>query len=230
MIVAAFSILYGNLCAIPQRNLKRLMGYSSIAHAGYMLLGIAALDVAGSAAVLYYLGGYLFTVLGAFTVLCIVFREVDAEDIDAVAGLHRRSPLLAASLALAMISLAGIPPLAGFFGKFLLFRALLERAALQGSYYWLVGIAIVGVVISFYYYLGVVRAIYWSQGFPSLTPLRPARPTQWALAACLLGMFYIGLYPNTLVQASLKAASALHFRSGPGQQAARIDPSASGIR
>ena len=93
--VSAITILYGNLCALPQRNLKRLFGYSSIAHAGYMLLGVAALSAAGQAAVLYYLSGYLFTVLGAFTVICLVMTQVEGEDITALAGLHQRAPLLA---------------------------------------------------------------------------------------------------------------------------------------
>jgi NADH-quinone oxidoreductase subunit N len=219
MVVSALTILYGNLCAIPQRNLKRLMGYSSIAHAGYMLLGVTAMNVAGSTAILYYLSGYLFTVLGAFTVLCIALREVEGEDISAVAGLHQRSPLLAASLGLAMVSLAGIPPLTGFFGKFLLFKALLERGALQPAYYWLIGIAIIGVVISFYYYLGVVRAIYWSEGTPSLAVLRLASPTRWALYVCIAGMLYLGLYPNPMVKLSNHAASALTFSSGVPQHA-----------
>src|SRR5208282_2884129 len=118
IVVSGITILYGNLCAIPQRNLKRLLGYSSIAHAGYLLLGVAALSASGQAAVLYYLAGYLFTVLGAFTVICLVLRQADAEDISALAGLNQRSPLLAATMTLAMASLAGIPPLAGFFGKF----------------------------------------------------------------------------------------------------------------
>ena len=83
IIISGVTILYGNLCAIPQRNLKRLLGYSSIAHAGYMLLGVAALSAAGRSAVLYYLSGYLFTVLGAFTVICLVLRRVDGEDISA---------------------------------------------------------------------------------------------------------------------------------------------------
>ena len=126
IIISGVSILYGNLCAIPQRNLKRLLGYSSIAHAGYMLLGIAALSAAGRSAVLYYLSGYLFTVLGAFTVICLVLRQVEGEDLSALAGLHHRSPLLAATMTLAMASLAGIPPLAGFFGKFLLLKAVIE--------------------------------------------------------------------------------------------------------
>ena len=128
IIISGITILYGNLCALPQRNLKRLLGYSSIAHAGYLLLGVAALSASGQAAVLYYLSGYLFTVLGAFTVICLVMRHLDNEDISALAGLHQRSPLLATTLTLAMVSLAGIPPLAGFFGKFLLLKAVLNKA------------------------------------------------------------------------------------------------------
>src|SRR3954464_7392528 len=117
------TILYGNLCAIPQRNLKRLLGYSSIGNAGYLLLGITAMNNAGSSAILYYLLGYLFTVLAAFLVISVITRNSQDEDIRLLAGLHPRSPIVAAALALSMISLAGIPPLAGFFGKFLLFKA-----------------------------------------------------------------------------------------------------------
>src|ERR1039458_7158342 len=137
IIISAASILYGNLCAIPQRNVKRLLGYSSIAHGGYMLLGIPALSAAGRSAVLYYLTGYLFTVLAAFTVICLVLRQAYGEDLSALAGLHRRSPLLAAALTLAMASLAGIPPLAGFFGKFLLLKAVIEQGPLHPGYYCL---------------------------------------------------------------------------------------------
>jgi NADH-quinone oxidoreductase subunit N len=216
MVISGVTILYGNLCAIPQRNLKRLLGYSSIAHAGYMLLGVTAMSVAGSSAILYYLSGYLFTVLAAFTVICLVMRGVEGEDVSAISGLHQRSPLLAVSMSLAMISLAGIPPLAGFFGKFLLFRALLERAALDPAFYWLIGIAVVGVVISFYYYLGVVRAIFWSEGAPSPAAIPLSGPTRWALYTCIAAMLYLGLYPNPMVKLSTAAASAL--RHAPGQQ------------
>src|SRR6266540_4844345 len=94
MLMAAVTILYGNLCAIPQRNLKRLLGYSSISNAGYMLLGVASLSQAGQSAVLYYLGGYLFTVLAAFTVICLVMRQVEGDDISALAGLNQLSPFL----------------------------------------------------------------------------------------------------------------------------------------
>src|SRR5690242_18462001 len=111
IVISGITILYGNLCALPQRNLKRLLGYSSISHAGYLLLGVAALNASGQEAVLYYLAGYLFTVLAAFTVICLVMRQTGEEDISALAGLNQRSPLLAATMTLAMASLAGIPPL-----------------------------------------------------------------------------------------------------------------------
>jgi NADH-quinone oxidoreductase subunit N len=222
MVVCGITILYGNLCAIPQRNIKRLLGYSSIAHAGYMLLGVTAMNLAGSAAVLYYLSGYLFTVLAAFTVICIVLREVEGEDISAVAGLHQRSPLLAFSLGLAMVSLAGIPPLAGFFGKFLLLKALLQRGALQPAYLWLVGIAVLGVVISFYYYLGVVRAIYWSEGARSPSGLRLTLPTRWALYLCIAGMLFLGIYPNPIVRASNNAAAVLNLVPGSLSRSAAL--------
>lgn len=209
MALSAITILYGNLCAIPQRNLKRLLGYSSIAHAGYLLLGFAAMNVAGSSAIMYYLMGYLFTVLAAFAVICVVMRGIDGEDISAVAGLHQRSPLLASALTLAMISLAGIPPLAGFFGKFLLLKALLQQGGTQPAYYWLLGIVIIGVVISFYYYLGVVRAIYWSKTAPDLSPIPVSAPIRLVLTVCIAGMLYLGLFPNKFVDVSLAAAKGL---------------------
>src|SRR6266853_2567281 len=202
IIISAATILYGNLCAIPQRNLKRLLGYSSIAHAGYMLLGVAALNDAGKSAILYYLSGYLFTVLAAFTVICLVMRHVEGEDIGALAGLNQRSALLAATMSMAMVSLAGIPPLAGFFGKFLLFKAAVEQGASNHAYYWLVAIAIVGVVISLYYYFGVVRVIYWSKEAADLSPIAISTPIKVCLYACVTGMFYLGLFPDAVVNAA----------------------------
>jgi len=192
MVMSALTILYGSLCAIPQRNLKRLLGYSSIANAGYLLLGVAALSQAGAGAVLYYLSGYLFTVLAAFTVLCVAIRASDAEDISALAGLGKRSPLLAAAMTLAVVSLAGIPPLAGFFGKFLLLKAALEAGP---AYFWLVGVAIVGVVISIYYYFAIIRAIYWGGEPADATPISVPLPIKLSLATCIAGMLVLGIYP-----------------------------------
>ena len=211
IVISGITIIYGNLCALPQRNLKRLLGYSSIAHAGYLLLGVAALSASGQAAVLYYLGGYLFTVLGAFTVIALVMRHLDNEDISALAGLNQRSPLLASTLALAMVSLAGIPPLAGFFGKFLLLKAVIEQAqvTMNHGYYCLVFTALAGVVISLYYYFGVIRAIYWSKNVPDLSPIPLSSPAKLTLTICIAGMFWIGLFPATLLNLATEAVKSL---------------------
>jgi NADH-quinone oxidoreductase subunit N len=209
IVISIITILYGNLCALPQRNLKRLLGYSSIANAGYMLMGVAVLTGAGRAAVLYYLGGYLFTVLGAFLVICLVMRNVDGEDISALAGLNQRSPLLAATLTLAMTSLAGVPPLAGFFGKFLLLREVVLQGASNPAYYWLLAAAVFGVLISIYYYFGVIRAIYWSKETPDLSPIPISPAVRVALYGCGAGMLYLGLFPNTLVEITTQAVTVL---------------------
>ncbi|MDB6033058.1 MAG: proton-translocating NADH-quinone oxidoreductase, chain [Verrucomicrobiales bacterium] len=217
IVLSAVTILYGNLCAIPQRNLKRLLGYSSIAHAGYLLMGVAAMAANlknasyGGAAILYYLSGYLFTVLGAFAVLCLALRRVEGDDVSALAGLGQRSPLLATAMTLAMVSLAGIPPLAGFFGKFLLIRAALEQGAVNHAYYWLVAIAIAGVVMSLYYYFGVIRAMYWSKEVPDLTPIPISIPLRLTIYVCMAGMLYLGLFPNSMVNLANQAASFVKF-------------------
>ena len=209
IIISGITILYGNLCALPQRNLKRLLGYSSIAHAGYLLLGVAALTSAGQSAVLYYLSGYLFTTVAAFTVIALVMRHLDTEDVSSLAGLNQRSPLLAATMTLAMVSLAGIPPLAGFFGKFLLLKAVIEQGASNHGYYCLAFTALVGVVISLYYYFGVIRAIYWSQNAPDLAPIAISRPMQLAVGICVAGIFWLGLFPGALLRLAESAVSVL---------------------
>jgi NADH-quinone oxidoreductase subunit N len=210
MGIAAVTILYGSLCAIPQRSLKRLLGYSSIANAGFMLLGVAAMSRAGSSAALYYLAGYLFTVLAAFAVLAIALRQVEGDDISALAGLHQRSPLLATTVTLAMVSLAGVPPLAGFLGKFLLLKAVVEQGAAHRAYYCLAGVAVVGVVISLYYYFGIIRAIYWSKETPNLAPIEVDYPNRLVLALCIAGMIILGVAPARMVQRTDFAVNTLH--------------------
>jgi NADH-quinone oxidoreductase subunit N len=209
LAMAALSILYGNLCAIAQTSLKRIFGYSSIAHAGYLLLGLAALNASGASAVLYYLTGYLFTVLGAFAVLVIVLRSVEGDEIDAVAGLGARSPLLAGVLTLSMVSLAGIPPLAGFFGKFLLFKAALEEGARQPAFYAVVAVAIIGVVISIWYYFGVIRTIYWPRHESSNSPLAVSLPMKLTLGVCVAGMLFLGLFPAVPLDLADRAVALL---------------------
>jgi NADH-quinone oxidoreductase subunit N len=211
IVISGITILYGNLCALPQRNLKRLMGYSSISHAGYLLLGVAALSVTGQSALLYYLAGYLFTVVAAFTVIALVMRHLNDEDISALAGLNQRSPLLATTMTLAMMSLAGIPPLAGFFGKFLLLKSVIEAAQITGNhgYYCLAFTALAGVIISLYYYFGVVRAIYWSKDAPDLSPIPLSGAAKFSISICIAGMFWLGIFPNTVLNLANDAAKAL---------------------
>lgn len=210
IVISAITILYGNLCAIPQRNLKRLLGYSSISHAGYLLLGVAALSASGQSAVMYYLAGYLFTIVAAFLVIALVMQNLDNEDISSLAGLNQRSPLLAATMTISMVSLAGVPPLAGFFGKFLLLKAVIEQGAANHAYYWLAFIAIAGVAISFYYYFGVIRAIYWSKDVKDLSPIPLSGAAKFTVAVCIAGMLWIGLFPNALLNITDLAAKALH--------------------
>ncbi|MDE3098821.1 MAG: NADH-quinone oxidoreductase subunit N [Verrucomicrobiota bacterium] len=211
IILSGITILFGNLCALPQRNLKRLLGYSSISHAGYLMLGVAALSATGQSALMYYLAGYLFTVVAAFTVIALVMRHLDNEDVSGLAGLNQRSPMLAVTMTLAMVSLAGVPPLAGFFGKFLLLRAVIEQGLATGNhgYYCLAFTALAGVLISFYYYFGVIRAIYWSRDPSDLSPIPLSAPAKFSMAICIAGMFWIGIFPNTILTLATQAADAL---------------------
>ena len=214
IIISGITILYGNLCALPQTNVKRLLGYSSIAHAGYLLLGIAAMAGAkstdGAAAMLYYLTGYLFTVLASFMVITVLMRHLETEDISGFAGLAQRSPLLAGTITLAMVSLAGLPPLAGFFGKFLLLKSVIDLGPINHGYYCLAFTALVGVVISIYYYFGVVKAVYWGQSNDKL-PVPISWPAKLAIFVCIAGMLWLGLLPGGLLNLARDGAGILGY-------------------
>ena len=210
--MAASTILFGSLCALRQRNLKRLLGYASIASAGYALLGIVALNERGAAAVLVYLAGYLFAIVAAFTVISILTPDDEDEDLSILANLHQRSPLMAVTLTLAVASLAGIPPLAGFIGKFLLLRAVIEPTA---TFPWLVSVALLGVVASLYYYFGIIREIFWGTGQwwtkkeTKSAYIKLADSQVVVLLICLLGMLVLGLYPQPLMELAADAVQVL---------------------
>jgi len=159
--LAAFSILIGNLVALVQSNLRRLLAYSAVAHAGYTLLGLVAGGREGFSATLFYTTIYAFTLLGAFGVVALVRRETGGDDLQNFAGLSARSPLLAGCMAVFLLSLAGLPPLAGFFGKFYLFSVAFGAGANHGLL-WLVVVALFGSLISLYYYLIVLKLIFIS--------------------------------------------------------------------
>ncbi|MCG3175221.1 MAG: NADH-quinone oxidoreductase subunit N [Candidatus Omnitrophica bacterium] len=184
-VLAAVTILYGNLGAIPQTNIKRLLAYSSIGHAGYLLIGLATLSSTGKAAILYYLLSYLFGSAAVFLVIVAVCRNSD--EISEFAGLSRRSPLLAAGMMLGLLSLAGVPPLGGFFGKFLVLFSAAESGLM-----WLVALGVVNVVVSLYYYLKVVKAMYLDDALDR-SPMALSigqRLMQWS---ALAGIFALGI-------------------------------------
>jgi NADH-quinone oxidoreductase subunit N len=180
-VVAALSVVLGNLAAIAQRNVKRLLAYSAIAHGGYALLGILANDAHGLAALVYYAFTYGLTVVGAFAVVAVVERTAGGAQLEHFAGLSRRSPALAAVMAVFVLSLAGIPPLAGFFGKFYLFSAAARGGGEPLGLLWLVILAIAMSAVSLYYYLQILKQIYVVE-----TPAREGAPVAGGGAAVAL--------------------------------------------
>ncbi len=206
--LAGLTILYGNLGALPQRNIKRLLGYSSIGHAGYLLMGFAAANTLGVQAVLYYLAAYLFTNICAFTVIIAVSGATGSDAIGAYSGLAKRSPILALAMMLAMFSLAGIPPLAGFFGKFMLFAAVIEAAKSHPQLYALAIVGAVAVVLSLYFYLGVVRAMYLQEA-EDARPIAVSLPMRAALVSAMGGILVLGIFQKPMVIFTEFAAKSL---------------------
>lgn len=188
-IVSISTMFIGNLFALRQKNLKRFLAFSSIAQAGFILLGLMAHDQLGISTVVYFLTIYIFTNLAAFGVIQAISLQTGKEEIDDYNGLYRTNPRLSFVMMLALFSLAGIPPVAGFFGKFFLFTA----AASQG-YYLLVFIAVINVTISLYYYLLVIRAVFLRTNENPIPYFKSNTAMQIGLLLAVLGVLVIGLY------------------------------------
>jgi NADH-quinone oxidoreductase subunit N len=197
-VLAALTMTLGNLAALRQENIKRLLAYSSIAHAGYLLIGVVAsgLGVAGAQpAVLFYLVTYTFTTLGAFGVVAWIGNRQDERlFVDDWAGLGAARPAVALAMTLFLLSLGGVPPTGGFFGKFYLFRAAMESPQL----YWLVVVGVLNSIVSVYYYLRVVVAMYFRD------PLRPLSPTdsptmRAGLLITAVAVVLLGVFPSTFI-------------------------------
>jgi NADH-quinone oxidoreductase subunit N len=200
--MAAGSIVLGNLGALVQTSVRRLLAYSAIAHAGYMLLGIAAHTNQSGAAVIYYALTYALTTVGAFGVIAIVERSAGSDRLDSFAGLSRRNPLVAATMLIFLLSLAGIPPLVGFWAKFNLFASVL-RAPDAGS--WglpLVIMALAASAVSLYYYLQVLKRVYVSKPLQTehsqITPLRVSAIELLILMAIAFAVVLLGILPGAL--------------------------------
>jgi NADH-quinone oxidoreductase subunit N len=205
VLLAVLTLVYGNLAALPQANLKRLLAYSSIAHAGYLLVGVACLD---GRAVSFYLAAYLLMTLLSFAVLIVVAQQT-GERVSDFDGLAARSPFLAFAMLVAMVSLAGLPFTAGFFGKFLIFSSALAHGQIL-----LVCVGVMTVACGFYYYFKVIRAMYWnaSEQKQSVPISLPSRVLMTALIIAIIGL---GIYPRPIVNAfelrpdAVTAAAAL---------------------
>ena len=195
--LAAASILVGNLVALAQTNVRRLLAYSAVAHAGYTLLGLVAGGRDGFSATLFYTTAYAITLVGAFSVVALVRRETGGDDFSDFSGLWRRSPLLAGCMAIFMLSLAGIPPLAGFFGKFYLFSAAL-RAGGDHGLLWLVALALFGSLISLYYYLIVLKVIFVDETAIQTSAVKVDLLSRMSLTLLALLVLVLGIMPETL--------------------------------
>src|SRR5437016_7703812 len=197
-VLAALSILLGNFVALAQTNVRRLLAYSAVAHGGYTLLGIIAGGRDGFSSTLFYTSIYAVTLIGAFAVVGVVRRETGGDELQNFAGFATRSPFLATSMSIFLLSLAGLPPLAGFFGKFYLFSATFRAGANHGLL-WLVAVALFGSFVSLYYYLVVLKAIFVDKKPESATagngPDFFSRITVTLLAAVVL---VLGIMPQTL--------------------------------
>jgi NADH-quinone oxidoreductase subunit N len=202
-VLAAMTLCYGNLGALLQTNVKRLFGYSSIGHAGYILIGLAVGRLEGVTAALYYLIAYALANLAGFFVISLVGENSGGYSLDAFKGLSRRSPFLAGVFFISLLSLAGVPPLAGFFGKFLILLA-----AVRGSLGWLALLGLLFVAVSLYYYLTIVRAMYIEA--PVRTDAIPLPfSVKLLLMVLVLGIVLAGIWQAPFLHFAQIAAASL---------------------
>jgi NADH-quinone oxidoreductase subunit N len=204
MAMAILTMTLGNLLALVQKNIKRLLAYSSIAQAGYALVGLVVISPSGLAATIFYLAMYTFTNLATFGVIILVTHVTHSDEIDSFAGLSRRSPGLALALLVGFLSLAGIPPLAGFMGKFFVFAAAVQQG-------WVV-LAIIGVlnsIVGLYYYLNVLKVVYLYRSEQEHEPLPIASGGAAAVIACLAGIVLLGVWAAPWLDWATQAAKNL---------------------
>ena len=206
-VLAAIGMTLGNVVAIPQTNIKRMLGYSSIAQAGYLMVGLAAVgfspaaDILGQSGVIFFLASYALTNMGAFIAIIAISNKLDSDLIQDYSGMGKRAPLLALALTLCLISLIGMPPAAGFMAKFYIFSA-----AVQHNLLWLVVIAVINSVISAYYYLRVVK-VMWLGEPASEEKVPSSGALRVALSLSCLGVLLLGIIPGFVMRLAEMAAS-----------------------
>jgi NADH-quinone oxidoreductase subunit N len=211
--IAVISMTFGNVLALRQGNIKRMLAYSSIAQAGYTLVGIAALQsgdpVFGVSSTAFYLFMYTFSNLLIFAGVVLFTEATGSENIRDLAGIQRRSPWLALAMTISLLSLAGIPPAAGFFGKFFLFQAAVNSN--------LTGLAIIGVlnsIVALYYYLVVIKVMYVDQGKDEDQPIAITRPYAWVLGITSVVVLFLGVVPTQIIDWAREGAKAIQIALG----------------
>jgi NADH-quinone oxidoreductase subunit N len=211
-LVAAVTIMVGNWAAVTQTNSKRLLAYSSVSNAGYLLLGVIAANSYGYTGLVVYIIVYTFMNLGAFGVIIALRRRgVIGDEVDDLSGLGQKAPGMAVMMAIFMLSLGGLPATGGFVGKWFLFGGVIERGRAEGKnwYYWLAAWAALNTVVSFYYYLRFIRAMYIGDREPDARPLSLSAPLQTALVVCAVAVIFIGVFPQPFINAAEAVASSL---------------------
>jgi NADH-quinone oxidoreductase subunit N len=202
--MAVATMTLGNVLALAQSNIKRLLAYSSIAHAGYALIGVVALSQFGVASTLFYLIAYVVTNLAAFAVVILFAASAGSETIADYAGLSRRSPALALALMVAFLSLAGMPPLAGFVAKFYVFAA-----AVESNLIWLAFVGVINAIIGLYYYMTVLKVVYLYRSDQEDRPILVPRPHAMALAFCVAAIIVLGTLSGPWFDWALASAHSL---------------------
>jgi NADH-quinone oxidoreductase subunit N len=210
-VLSVISMIVGNVVAISQSNIKRLLGYSSIAQAGYLMVGLATLgfapaaSIAGQSGILFFLASYALTNLGAFIAIIAISNKLNSDNIDDYAGMGKRAPVLALALTLCLISLIGMPPAAGFMAKFYIFSSAVQHGLL-----WLVVIAALNSVISAFYYLRVVKVMWFGEAAsPDKVPSSGA--PRFALFLCCLGVLVLGIIPGLVMRLAEYASNLFAF-------------------
>ena len=226
-IVAALTIVVGNWAAITQENSKRLLAYSSISNAGYLLLAIIANNSYGNIGLVIYLVVYTLMNMGAFGVIISLRRRgIIGDNVDDMTGLAQKAPGMAAMMAIFMLSLGGLPGTGGFIGKYFLLWGLLSRGETDHKswYYWLAGWAVINIVVSFYYYIRFIRVMYLGDRIADEQPLTMSPALKTAMVAALVGIIVIGVYPQPFIVLAQKLIPAI---AAPATPPASNNPAAS---
>ena len=205
-VLAAGAMIIGNITALRQKNIKRMLAYSSIAQIGYLMIGMVAVSRLGVASSGFYMFMYLFSNMGAFAVATVIGDRTGSDAISSYAGLSKSSPALAAFMMVFMLSLAGIPPLGGFVGKYMVFAA-----GIQAGYNWLVILGLLMAVVSLYYYANVIRMMYFVPDSDAGAAIKAPVAAKIVLILGVVGLIIFGIYPEPILKFALDSAGVFIF-------------------